>query len=127
MATGDQKDWYFALKRGAEFSSDTDLKLVEVLRYPGFEEPRWSERSLNDTSLKALFKKVKLFNIEMDCINLSSGISLVLVDFLDRLGNLQVDYGYCKCSPCEDIAFSGLLTTIICLALPIVTGPQNET
>jgi hypothetical protein len=68
MATGDQQDWNLALKKGAEFSSATDLKLVEVLRYPSLEKPQWAERSLNNTTLKGLFDEVRLLKIEMTCI-----------------------------------------------------------
>lgn len=58
MASGDQKGWYEALKRGVEFSSTTDLQLMEVLQYPGDESPRWSERSLDDMTIQGLFDEV---------------------------------------------------------------------
>jgi len=61
MAQGDQRDWYEALKHGAVFSDSdtTDLKLVEVLRYPCLETPRWSERRLKGTDLQVLFDEVR--------------------------------------------------------------------
>jgi hypothetical protein len=61
MAHGDQRDWYKALKRGAVFSESdaTGLKLVEVLRYPFLETPRWSERRLKGMDLQTLFDEVR--------------------------------------------------------------------
>jgi len=63
MAVGDQKEWYEALKRGAAFyDSDTELKLVEVSRFPGVETAQWSERSLDDTTLEKLFNEARRYH-----------------------------------------------------------------